>query len=138
NCVAADVGTGSGILAIYLAKSGARRVFAIDIDPDIVAAAKENFVLNRVEQRVEALMCPLDQLEGGELDVIVANLTPSVLFGMIGTMASKLDPEGTLVLSGYKVPLQAKVHQLATQYGLEPIQSFVNQGWSAETFAFRR
>ena len=45
-----DVGTGSGILAIAAARLGAREVLAIDIDPAAVKVARENIVLNHVEE----------------------------------------------------------------------------------------
>ena len=38
---AVDVGTGSGILALYAQRRGCPRVAACDIDPDAVAAARE-------------------------------------------------------------------------------------------------
>ena len=55
-----DVGTGSGILAIAAARLGAREVLAIDIDPAAVKVARENIVLNHVEDRVRAVEGDLD------------------------------------------------------------------------------
>ena len=45
-----DVGTGSGILAITAAKLGASRVVALDIDPQAVRAARQNFRRTRVQK----------------------------------------------------------------------------------------
>ncbi|MBW2084200.1 MAG: 50S ribosomal protein L11 methyltransferase [Deltaproteobacteria bacterium] len=41
-----DVGTGSGILAIYSAILGANRIVAIDIDPEALRWARRNAMLN--------------------------------------------------------------------------------------------
>ena len=44
-----DFGTGSGIVAVAAARSGARKVLACDIDPVSLEAAKANAELNQVE-----------------------------------------------------------------------------------------
>ena len=69
----ADVGCGSGVLAIAAAKLGFGPVFALDVDPDAVAATEENARRNRVELEVrlaDALAGPLP-----ESDLSVANIT---------------------------------------------------------------
>ena len=47
-----DFGTGSGIVAVAAALSGARKVLACDIDPVSLAAVKANAELNQVEIEV--------------------------------------------------------------------------------------
>ena len=47
-----DFGTGSGIVAIAAARSGARRVVACDIDPVSLQAVRANGALNQVEIEV--------------------------------------------------------------------------------------
>jgi len=47
-----DVGTGSGILAMLSARSGAKQVYAIDIATDIVAFAKKNIKNNQLDKKV--------------------------------------------------------------------------------------
>lgn len=48
----AEVGTGSGILALSAARAGAAQVVAIDINPRAAAAARENAELNGLSDRV--------------------------------------------------------------------------------------
>jgi len=48
----ADVGTGSGILALAAARAGAETVAAIDINPNAVLTAAENARANRFEDRI--------------------------------------------------------------------------------------
>ena len=60
----ADVGCGSGILAIAAAKLGAARVLATDVDPLAVDAALENVTANAVHDAVRV------ELEPGELSAV--------------------------------------------------------------------
>lgn len=51
-CVVADIGAGPGVLGVYAAMLGARRVFLVEPDPIVEAAialARENGVLDRIE-----------------------------------------------------------------------------------------
>jgi len=50
----ADVGTGSGILALAAARAGAASVLAVDINPNAVLSAEENAQLNGFGDRVSA------------------------------------------------------------------------------------
>lgn len=55
----ADVGTGSGILALAAARAGAANVVAIDVNPNAVKAAVENAHANGLGARVTALASDL-------------------------------------------------------------------------------
>jgi release factor glutamine methyltransferase len=50
----ADIGTGSGILALAAARAGANSVLALDINPDAARSAQENARANGVGERVKA------------------------------------------------------------------------------------
>ena len=47
----ADIGTGSGILAIAGLKFGAKSVIGVDNDPSVIAVAKENADINNVASK---------------------------------------------------------------------------------------
>ena len=51
----ADVGTGSGILALAAARAGAANVIAIDINPNAAETAVENARANGLDSRVTAV-----------------------------------------------------------------------------------
>ena len=71
----ADVGTGSGILALAAARAGAASVVAVDINPNAVQSAAENARVNGFGDRVAAVCSNLlSALPARPLfDVIISN-----------------------------------------------------------------
>ncbi|MFL5318853.1 MAG: methyltransferase [Myxococcaceae bacterium] len=69
--IAFDVGTGTGVLAILLAKKGASRVVATDLDPRAVRNARESIEQHGVQKIVSVE--ERDLLPEGTADVIVFN-----------------------------------------------------------------
>jgi ribosomal protein L11 methyltransferase len=107
-----DVGTGSGVLAIAAVLLGATRVVACDADPDAIASARENLTLNDVFGRVElheanVMREPLPF--PGAFDVIVANLTASLLGRQPDAFARLTTPDGRLIAGGLQPPDVAAV-----------------------------
>jgi len=101
----ADLGCGSGILAIAAARLGAGRVVALDIDPQAVKLARENVLRNGVADRVRVTLGSMAELEtaGGSrgFDLIVANIRASVLEDLIQTgVSGYLASGGRVVMSG--------------------------------------
>lgn len=102
----ADVGTGSGILAIAAARLGAGRVVAVDVDPNAVKVAEANAAVNGVEEHV--VFAPGSasralELAGGPVPLVVANITADVLIFLKDDLAKLVAPEGRLVVSGIVV-----------------------------------
>jgi ribosomal protein L11 methyltransferase len=90
----ADIGCGSGVLAIGAAKLGFAPVVALDHDPVTLEAAAENARRNaaRIELRLaEALEDPLPAT-----DLAVANISATAIEGVAARFAGEL-----LVTSGY-------------------------------------
>ncbi len=90
----ADVGTGSGILAIAAAKLGATPVTASDIDPLAVRIARENGAVNGVTLDIT------EALPEGIFDVVVANILADVIIGMGPELWGLTRPGGALIASG--------------------------------------
>ena len=68
-----DIGTGSGILAVYGVMLGADRVVAIDIDPEALRWAERNIALNNLEESIELSSVPLCEIKE-EFSLVAANL----------------------------------------------------------------
>ncbi len=99
-----DLGCGSGVLAIAMAKLWRVPVLAADIDPLAVTIARENARLNRVGPWVHALESDgparRSLVRPGPYDVIAANILAGPLTVMAGGLAGVLAPGGILILSG--------------------------------------
>jgi len=71
-----DVGTGTGVLAVFAALKGAGRVVAVDVNPDAVANAARNAERHGLAGVIEIRLSNIfDGLaKEGRFDVIIANL----------------------------------------------------------------
>ena len=99
--VVADIGTGSGILAIAAAKLGAKRVDAVDLDATTIPIAQSNIQLNKVESVIHLHQGDgLNALERQKYPLIVANILTKVILPMIPICPKFLEPAGRLILSG--------------------------------------
>ena len=72
---AADVGTGTGVIALYMLKSGiADQVIATDVDPRAARAAAENARRNSLDHRMDVVVCDLlSAVRPRSLDLVVSN-----------------------------------------------------------------
>ncbi|HLD78964.1 MAG TPA: class I SAM-dependent methyltransferase [Candidatus Nanoarchaeia archaeon] len=69
-----DIGTGSGVIALYSAFHGAKRVVATDVDDKALDNTKENVKRYCLEDRVEVVRSNLFDNVNGMFDYVVANL----------------------------------------------------------------
>ncbi|MGE0680515.1 MAG: 50S ribosomal protein L11 methyltransferase [Candidatus Binatia bacterium] len=109
---ALDLGTGSGILAIALAKLGARRLWATDIDPIALTEAQKNSEANHVADSIQLSDLPIEHLPH-PFALIVANLFSATLVSLASTFVSALTPHGHLILSGIQLDQE---HEVLTAY----------------------
>lgn len=93
-----DYGCGSGILAMVAAKLGAKKVYAVDIDPQAVAAAKGNCEQNQLSAIVE--VGRVNELLLPAVDILVANILMNPLKELKSIFYRCLVEQGELVLSG--------------------------------------
>ncbi len=95
-----DAGTGTGILAIAALKLGAQSAFGFDIDEWSETNAKENILLNQVEN-LEVKLGSTEVIPDGEkYDVILANINRNTLIELIPELLNFLKKDGHLLLSG--------------------------------------
>jgi ribosomal protein L11 methyltransferase len=99
-----DLGTGSAVLAIAVAKIAPIPVLATDIDPVATDVAQENVELNGVAEFVTtATAAGFDApifAERGPFDLIIANILANPLIQLAPEMATQAVKDGSLILSG--------------------------------------
>ena len=97
----ADIGTGSGVLAIAMIKSGMDHCKAYEIDPVSVNEARKNLSINRMEDRIELIDGYFKETREN-LAMICANLRYPTLKQLSGPISNSLGKKGIAVLSGIR------------------------------------
>jgi ribosomal protein L11 methyltransferase len=92
----ADLGTGSGILALAAKRFGAGRVIGIDIDPGAISIAKANARLNKIDDVDFQLADVRRWKPAGAWNIIAANLYSALLIEIL----PKLRRSNWLIISG--------------------------------------
>ena len=110
--VVIDYGCGSGILALAAARLGARHVYAVDIDPQALAAARKNTQVNDLGNAI-TVFAP-DQHSLPPADLIIANILLRPLLGLAKTFATLAKGGGSIVLSGV---LSTQAQECLDAYG---------------------
>ena len=124
-----DVGTGSGILAIYGALLGARRILALDNDPEALRWAKRNIALNEPPVSIHLSDTPVEELNDS-FHLIVANLILHVIQKLIPHFSRLLRREGWLILSGLLKDQVEDVDRTLRMNGLKPIRTRYQEEWA--------
>lgn len=119
---ALDVGSGSGLLSVMMARLGAQ-VVALDRSPRARRLTLENAHHNGVQGMVQVREAALEELE--PFDLVVANLGPSFrLLPLLAALAGE-----HLLVGCLHPPLRAQALQHAA--GLTPVQELLEDSWLA-------
>lgn len=127
-----DHGTGTGVLAIFAKRLGAKEVVAIDIDDKSVENAKENAALNDVEIDVR-LGSTVPPFRGGPTErgyhLILANIHRNILIENMPVYAENLVAGGELWLSGFYESDCPVLVACAEENGLHLLATHTNGDW---------
>jgi ribosomal protein L11 methyltransferase len=99
NAAVLDLGTGSGILAMFAAKLGFRNILALDIDPVAVETAKRNITMNGLERFIQVSNEPLSSVKE-RFALILANLSATIHQTIAEEIRFHLEADGWLVAGG--------------------------------------
>lgn len=160
---ALDLGCGSGILAIAIAKLGAAHVVAVDNDPIAIEAAQENVERNAVahievvegslgegadlphwlgsdwgaaQRAGHAVSGPVVLRPVDAFDLIAANILANVHVLLADDLARALRPGGILLTSGIIADRKHDVERAFAAVGLRQIERLQDGDWVA--FAHRK
>jgi ribosomal protein L11 methyltransferase len=127
---ALDAGCGSGVLAVAAARLGVRRVDAIDLDPDAVAATAENARRNGVEDCVQATLAPIDGWTG-PAPLVLANLLAAAHLALAAKLASLVSPGGRLIAGGLLAAEVPAVVGVFAAAGCWLVELAEDDGWAS-------
>lgn len=128
-----DVGTGSGVLAIAAALSGARDIIGIDIDPIALESALANARLNGVERAIRFSSVPLTSVRR-RFNLITANILSHTLKELAPHLKRILAPGGRLVIGGF---LADEADEVLSHYRppLRCVSRRMHRGWTTIVLA---
>ncbi|HKK00450.1 MAG TPA: 50S ribosomal protein L11 methyltransferase [Desulfotignum sp.] len=129
----ADIGTGSGVLAIALCLAGLDRCHAWDIDPNAVYEAQKNIAANHLGSRIPVSGHHLPDT-GPKFSIICANLRTPALAKLAPVMARRLMPGGILILSGIREWETTDLTADFTEYGFVRIWEKTLKKWTGLIF----
>ncbi|MGN0462808.1 MAG: 50S ribosomal protein L11 methyltransferase, partial [Ruminococcus sp.] len=95
-----DVGCGSGILGIASLLLGGKSAVGVDIDPMAVKTAKENAVLNSVEDKFTAIEGNFTEKVSGKFDIVVANIVADAIIFLSKGVKAFMKEDSTYIMSG--------------------------------------
>ncbi|WP_319759456.1 50S ribosomal protein L11 methyltransferase [Maridesulfovibrio sp.] len=124
-----DLGTGSAILAIALAKLGLKGV-GVDIDPQSIVCAQENIDNNSVDG-ILLSVGSADSIDPTlKYELVVANILSGPLIELCPDVTARLKDNSILILSGILVEQAEKVADTYIEAGLPAPEIFTMGEWA--------
>ena len=123
-----DVGCGSGILAVASLLLGAKSAVGVDIDEMAVKTAKENAVLNKVDDRFTVLSGNLTDKVEGKYSIVVANIVADAIIMLSKDIKSFMYDDSYYIMSGI---IDTRVDDVlnAIEDTFEVTEKLLENGW---------
>jgi ribosomal protein L11 methylase PrmA len=127
-----DIGTGTGLLALYAGMLGASDILALDIDPVVGPCLKENLELNPLPG-----LCSFRTLIGetgslgseAKFDIILCNMIRTELWPFRQELRSRLKPGGQFVVSGQRLEDRAHFEAWRQESPFRITAELEMEGW---------
>ncbi len=123
-----DAGTGTGILSIAATRIGIRAITAVEISPESVMEAHENFVINKVQNFINLQQNSVTEISD-KFDLILANLFGDLLIRIAPKIVDNLSDNGFLIAGGMAVPQNRKVISIFEALGLNEKKRYQDENW---------
>ena len=124
----ADIGMGSGILAICGKKLGAEYVYGCDNDETVIEVAKENAIKNEVECEFE--LNTADKVTK-QFDFVCANILHNVLAEIMGDLKAIMKKDAKMSLSGILDEKKPVVLEAIKRENLNIIEEIHMNQWTS-------
>lgn len=128
NARVADIGMGSGILAICAKKFGASYAYGCDNDETVIDVARENAVKNNAECVFE--LNTADKITE-KFDFVLANILHNVLAEIMGDLKNIMNDGAIMVLSGILDEKKPVVLEAVKKHNLELLEEAHQDQWVA-------
>lgn len=132
-----DIGTGTGVLAMYALLRGATDAVGIDTDEWSILNVKENRALNDISlEQFDIRQGTLDAVvhTNEQFDIILANIHRNVLIDIAKAMMVHANPGAYTVLSGLLVYDLEEVRDIYESVGWRFIQEARENEWACLIF----
>lgn len=126
-----DVGTGSGILSIAVARLGAAKITAVDYDRTALKVAKENIEQNHVADVITLGQSDILKQVEGKADLVIANIIADIIIRLFDELEAHLNPGGSLLASGIIADRIGDVTEAALAHGFTIDKVVETGGWAA-------
>lgn len=131
-----DIGCGSGILGVASVLLGAHNADGVDIDLTAVKVAKENAVINNVENRTRFIDGDLAEKIVGKYDIICANIVADIIMRLNSNIEDYMKQDALYITSGIIDIRADEVKESFKQCGLTIVEELKKDNWYA--FALKR
>ena len=128
--VVADIGCGSGILAICAMKLGAKSADAVDTDETVIETAQTNAKVNG-ETSIVFTNATSDSLESGKYDFVFANILHNVLAAIMPDLKRIMKNGAKIVLSGILDGKEKVVLEAVEKNNMKIIEEKRQKEWIA-------
>ncbi|MBO5321440.1 MAG: 50S ribosomal protein L11 methyltransferase [Clostridia bacterium] len=126
-----DIGCGSGILALASVLLGCKSAFGVDIDPQSVKTAKENAVINKIDDKVAFEVGDLTEVVSGKYGVICANIVADVIIRLLPDAKNFMTDGGVLIVSGIIDIRKDDVLKAVADNGFKVVGERYKDNWCA-------
>lgn len=124
----ADIGAGSGVLAIAGIKLGVSCVFGVDNDPAVLPVASENAKKNSVINKCNFSAGTAADIDG-KFDIVTANILAEVLLEIMPELNRLLKKDGMIILSGIIKRKQLLIEESLEKNNLKTWKLLEEENW---------
>ena len=124
-----DIGTGSGVLAIAACKTCISNCLALDIDPNSIAEAEKNVLLNNLGDKIKVSDTDIETLNQ-KYSLIIANLRYPTLKKLAKKITWLSEKNSALIMSGIRTYEKNDLITLYTKNGFQLFWEKDEKNWS--------